>query len=155
VIKLVNKQTSDQDEAVEYLRRNGFTGEVRRADYVLALLRLGKTETAALMGKPLKASAEEIEQLPPGPSAVSPTVEAVDVPKVGQVRGFTDRTRQRMIAIQPGMTKHQVMKLGITKKELYRWTRSGRVKWKRGGGRSGSEAAPATPARSAAGTRMS
>lgn len=146
-----------KDAAEEYLRRNGVVGRVTRADYVLALIRIGTVsalETAVLMGKPLSISLSQARALPPGPQAVEDVVSEVSVPAVGTVRGFMDKTRNKMTKIRAGMTKQQILQTGATTKEITRWTRSGLVKWaKPRSERSELEEGRAIRVRSAVGTR--
>lgn len=112
-----------------------------QADIVLALLRINTAETLAaaeeLVGKPIFKCPPAVPCWPPKPPPRS-TVRTVALvrmrPSVG-VNGkklpVVTKATHILSKVKRGMTKEQILSMGAYPRDIYRWTRSGYLEWKR------------------------
>ena len=113
-------------EVENYLVRHGVPLErVTKVDLVLALLRINTpkalVEAERLVGKPITRGPSAVPPWPPKPISGLPRsstkIIRVDFPP-GQ---------HQMVKV--GMTRDQLLARGVTRQNIFRWTRTGRIRW--------------------------
>lgn len=135
----------NDDWLLDYFRQHGIPEDhVLRVDRVLALLRINTAGSLALveelLGRPITVCPPAVPPWPPKPVSNAPraaTVLRVRVPKKVQRNGqglpagsISAKSRKNLKSIRRGMTKGQLHAIGISERDVKRWTRTGIIAWR-------------------------
>ena len=109
----------------DYYRRHGIPPErATRADEVLALLRINTPQALAraeeLVGKPIERCPSAVPPWPPKPVGKAP-----GDPRILRV-DFPPGQHQ---IVRIGMTRQQLLSRGVTRQNILKWTKVGRIQW--------------------------
>lgn len=118
--------SSQWTQIEEYLvSHNVPLNRITRADLVLVLLRINTPEALVeaerIVGKPIAKCPSAMPPWPPKP---------ISEPRARQAKIIrVDFPPGQHQVVRIGMTREQLLARGVTRQNLFKWTRTGRVKW--------------------------